>query len=95
LSDEYGVKMAAIPPDAVVDETGLTIAFVRVDAESGDVTVHWLPSLFSRPMPAPVREAITEKLRFHADMLENGTLERDMQKFAAINNRQNRSERTQ
>lgn len=93
--DKYDAKAVMFPGNAAIDETGVTIAFVRADTQSGEINFHWLPELFIRPIPPAVKAAIVEKLRFHADKLESGEMEQRMQRFAGINASGNRSEREQ
>lgn len=95
MGDGDEIKTVEVPWGAMADETGLTIAFVRADSTSGELGVHWLPELFSRPIPPLLKKMIVEKLRFHADMLESGEMEERMRRFASINNGQNRSGREQ
>lgn len=89
MSDKYEVRMAGVPSDAVIGEDGgIAIAFIKA-SPSGEISVHWLPELFSRPMPLAVRREIAARLRLHADKIESGELEQDMQRFVGVNNPHN------
>jgi hypothetical protein len=83
---EYQAKATMLPGDAVVDEDeNVNVAFVRINARTGDVGLMWLPDMFKSPLPSPVREAIVSALRFYADKIESGEMERIMQKFIHVN----------
>jgi hypothetical protein len=84
--ETYEVRAAAISPDSAFDGEGnLKFAFLMVHLKTMQIGVHWLPEFFRRPMPKVLRDEIVQRLRFHADMLESGELEREMQKYVNIN----------
>ena len=73
--------------DAVIDKEGnLTVAFLRFNIHTNLMGFHWLPEFFGHgPIPDALRKDIIERLRLHADKLENGELERDMARYSHIN----------
>jgi hypothetical protein len=80
-------RVASIAREAMLDgDHNLNAAFLRINLRTTEVTFHWLPDLFIKPMPQSMREEIASRLRFHADCLESGDLEREMQKFVEVNN---------
>jgi hypothetical protein len=84
--EEFEVRTAAIEAESAFDgHDNLKFAFLMINLKTFQIGVHWLPSFFRRPMPKVLREEIVRRLRFHADMLESGELEREMQKYVEIN----------
>ena len=82
--DEFNV--AAIGRGAVMDsEHNLNVAFLRINLRTFDTGFHWLPDFFIKPLPEVVRQRLIERLRFHADRLESGELEKEMQQFLSLN----------
>lgn len=67
-----------------ITDAGITVAIVSLD-KNNSCSIHWLPDLFKLPLPASVRAAIVEHLRFHAKKLETGELEARMARFAYLN----------
>jgi hypothetical protein len=83
---EFQVSAATLDGSSVMDEHGnLNVAFLQINMKTFQISFNWLPSLFRKPMPQVLREAIALRLRIHADRLESGELERAMQDYLDIN----------
>jgi len=67
-----------------MSEDGMTIAVLRFHKDHG-LNFMWLPLLFNNsdlPMPEELRAAIVHVLRFHADKLESGDVDRRMKEIS-------------
>lgn len=78
----------SMPREAVADETGMNIAFIRLNMDLNKeslVNVGWLPEFFSmRPLAPELRDEIVRVMRLHADVLESGALEKRMEEIRKI-----------
>jgi hypothetical protein len=65
------------------DGNGMTIAMVRM-FRTGQVGLMWSPVLFNDMLPLPdeLREQLVKMLRFHADRLEDHSLDERMKQVA-------------
>ncbi len=84
--DKYEAYAAGLPRDAVLSEDGdLNVAFLRINLNTFQIGFHWLPELFRAPIPPVIRQELAKRLHTHADKLESGELEREMQQYMNIN----------
>jgi hypothetical protein len=63
-----------------VDENSATVAALRIH-RNGSVGLMWSPFLFTNPnlpLPDAVREELVKTLRFHADRLEDRSMDARM-----------------
>jgi hypothetical protein len=65
------------------EENGLTIAFLKF-FKDGAVGLLWSPIFFTNPAPLPdeLREQLIQLLRFHADRLEDRSLDARIKQIA-------------
>ena len=78
-------KVTALPPEAVGDKTGWNIGIIRMDMDPLNPRlfgISWMPEFFAVPMKDVVRKHLVKVLRFYADKLESGELEKRMKQFA-------------
>jgi hypothetical protein len=84
--EKFEMRAAAINKDAVLDdEDNLNVAFLQINLRTLQISFHWLPDFFAKPIPELIRKEIAKRLRIHADRLESGELGRNMQKYIHVN----------
>lgn len=84
---EYHV--VTMPPGvaANAETKTLTIAVVTLNLDPASptiVAVNWLHDFFKVPLPAELRQIIVKHLRYHADRLESGDLDKRMEELCQL-----------
>ena len=81
-----GIIAQTVEPGEMVDEDdgGIMLAMLKM-FKDGPVGLMWSPLFFTNPampMPDELREALVKTLRFHADRLEDRSLDERMKQVA-------------
>jgi hypothetical protein len=75
-------KTFSVPPQAAADAHGMNIAIIRLNMDPADkelVNIGWLPDFFAAcELRMELRTEIVRVMRLHADVLENGSLDKRM-----------------
>jgi hypothetical protein len=75
-----GIIAQEMTVEECVDDTSALLGMVKM-FKAGQVGLMWTPMLFtgpSSPMPDALRETLVQLLRFHADRLEDRSIDKRM-----------------